>query len=229
MRDEGKREIQRRDERARMRRSRVGLGFTVFAMLAGAGDAASLNRCVAPDGSVAYTDRPCPGAPVSPVPATRPPQASGNAHARGNADDDLERRITELNRRCKAGEAEVCSMARGLQTTLDMRIDMKRRCDGGEPLACQLYACDVLLDPKACALSRGRPVDDGFEERRRQAIETGVFRISVTCLPSRIGRTLYEDQRSGRFEIRRNPQSPVVASFGALKEAAMHACHHPAP
>lgn len=229
MRDEGRRRMQRGDERTRMRHSWVGLGLMLLAMFAGVGDAASLNRCVAPDGSVAYTDRPCPGAPVSPVPATRPAQASGNAPARGNVDDDLEQRIAELNRRCKAGEAKVCSMARGLQTSLDMRIDMKRRCDGGEQLACQLYACDVLLDPKACALSRGRPVDDAFEEKRRQAVETGVFRISVTCLPSRIGRTLYEDQRSGRFEIRRNPKSPVVASFGALKDAAMHACHHPAP
>jgi len=208
----------------------------VLALAAGAAGAASLNRCVGPDGRVTYTDAPCPGAPAAAPPASSgAPPAAARATApaaapRGEPDTELIARIKLLRGRCDGGDAGACRDLKGLQAAADMRVDMRRRCAAGERLACDLYACDVEQNPAACARSRGRPEDGGFEETRRRPVgPPAMTQISITCLPSRIGRSVYENPATSRFELRRNASTPAVASFASLAEAAKHACANPAP
>lgn len=213
------------------------VGLMLLLLAAGAAGAASLNRCVGPDGRVTFTDAPCPGASSAAPPATSgaPPAAARTAPApapapRGDPDAELLARIKLLRGRCDGGDARACRDLKGLQAAADMRIDMRRRCAAGERLACDLYACDVEQNPAACARSRGRPEDGGFEEQRRRAVgPPAMTQISITCLPSRIGRSVYENPATSRFELRRNASTPAVASFASLPEAAKHACANPAP
>lgn len=197
--------------------------------------AASLNKCTGTDGAVFYTDRPCPGAGVDlrarpRSEAARPRNSvQPSSIASDDADAEVRQQLEQTQRRCASGDAGACRKIRTYRQILDRRTELKRRCEGGETLACDFYVCETTLHPDACARAQGRGVDSGFEVRRRQNLGPVVVLHSIQCLPSRIGRSVYEDRTSRRFEIRRNLKSPVVASFASLNEAANHACHRPAP